>query len=95
LAPIDPNPPAICEADESYGVALKVSNGLSTLCYRVTTTYFYSLATAPREEEVEPDVGIEGELADTGFDFGWLTLLAISLTGTGLVSMVAARRRAN
>jgi hypothetical protein len=93
LSPIDPNPPTTCEADSNYGVAFKVSNGLSTLCYRVTSAYFFELATAPREEALVDVLGSEDELAATGFETGWLTLLAMLLTGTGIISLVVARKR--
>jgi LPXTG-motif cell wall-anchored protein len=71
---------------------MKVTNGLSTLCYRVTSTYFFQLATAPRVEE-EVVFGTTGELADTGYDSGWLSILAMLLTGMGVGALVVARRR--
>jgi LPXTG-motif cell wall-anchored protein len=92
LSPVDLNPPVSCEADQKYGVALKVTNGLSTLCYRVTSAYFFQLATAPRVSE-EQVFETEGQLADTGYDSGWLTLLAMLLTGLGIGALVVARRR--
>lgn len=91
-SPIDLTPPVTCEADEQYGVAMKVTNGLSTLCYRVTSAYFFQLATAPRVEE-DAVFGSTGELADTGYDSGWLSILAMLLTGMGIAALVVARRR--
>ena len=81
-----------------FGVALKVSNGLSTTCLRVTSAYFNSIAFAPRELPqdgtiVTQDQESEEVLADTGADTNTLVLWALMLFGAGMVFTFLARRR--
>lgn len=102
---VDPAPPAECVPSATYGVAMKLTDGLSTICYRVTSAAFFRYATNPLlssqgGQEVEspaPTVSTEvsqgQELADTGFDTSWLVLLAMLLAGTGVLSLSVARKR--
>lgn len=83
---------------------MKVSNGLSTTCVRITASYFNLLAFAPREfiESEETFTTQEGAseeeadevLADTGAETTDLLLWALMLFGAGLVLSFLARRRA-
>lgn len=93
---IDLTAPEICEPSAVFSVAMKVSNGLSTTCIRVTSAYFNSLAFAPRElPEEKTVVALEGEevLADTGAETSTLVLWALMLFGAGMVFTFLARRR--
>lgn len=100
LPPVDPNPPTTCATDANYGVAFKVSDGLSTVCYRVTSTYFYKLAYEPREiAEYDSQTSSaaaessEPSLADTGINLSQLGLWMMLLFGAAVMSLVFARRR--
>lgn len=77
---------------------MKVSNGLSTTCVRVTSAYFNSLAFAPRELPADGTVVTQDEdeevLADTGAETTTLVLWALMLFGAGMVFTFLARRRA-
>jgi len=97
-ANFDYSSPEECVPSLSFSVALKVSNGMSTTCLRVTGSYFNLLAFAPREPiESEDSLLVpEGEevLADTGAKTGDLLLWALMLFGAGMVFTFLARRRA-
>lgn len=83
---------------------MKVSNGLSTTCVRITASYFNLLAFAPREfieseetfttQEGAAQEDTEDVLADTGAETTDLLLWALMLFGAGLVFSLLARRRA-
>jgi hypothetical protein len=81
---------------------MKVSNGLSTTCVRITASYFNLLAFAPREFIESEETSQEGEaagdtedlLADTGAETTDLLLWALMLFGAGLIFSLLARRRA-
>ena len=95
---IDLSSPTQCEPNFIFSVALKVSNGLSTTCLRVTSAYFNALAFAPRElPETDQVVTQEDQtdevLADTGAETSALVLWALMLFGAGLVFTFLARRR--
>ena len=75
---------------------MRVSNGLSTTCVRVTTAYFSFLAFSPRplpEEETVVALEKEETLADTGAETTDLLLWALMLFGAGMVFTFIARRR--
>ena len=95
---IDLSSPSICEPNEVFSVALKVTNGLSTTCLRVTSVFFSSIAFAPRENLEQNDVASPQEpgdevLADTGANTSDLLLWALMLFGAGLGFTFLARRR--
>lgn len=100
LPPVDTAPPTICSTDENYGVAMKVTDGLSTICYRVTSTFFYKLAFEPQlisdSESASSSPSAEASapsLADTGSNLSTLALWMMLLIGASMVSLVFARRR--
>ena len=97
-ANFDYSSPEECVPSLAFSVALKVSNGMSTTCLRVTGSYFNLLAFAPREPIESEDTLLvpEGEevLADTGAKTGDLLLWALMLFGAGMVFTFLARRRA-
>lgn len=80
-----------------------VSNGTDSACYRVTENYFMSFAYPSLYsvdlDGTETDTAVDGEgeasgsLADTGFDNALLMLLVMVLAGSGVMFLVAARRR--
>ena len=79
---------------------MKVSNGLSTTCLRITSAYFTLLAFEPREliqpedSLIAPEGAAEDSLADTGAETVDLLLWALMLFGAGLGFSLLARRRA-
>jgi hypothetical protein len=100
LPPVDPNPPTTCTTDANYGVAFKVTDGLSTICYRVTSTYFYQVAYAsqPNSENDSESSSTAAEssapsLADTGTNLSQLGIWMMVLIGAAVMSLVFARRR--
>ena len=106
VPPVDPAPPSICQPSADYGVAMVISNGAATSCYRVTETYFRTFAfpslfqvvvdATPTESPAAlpaPGPDAEEVLADTGLDSALLMLLAMLLAGSGAMFLVAARRR--
>ncbi len=91
VPPVDNTPPDICTTDDQYGVAMKLTDGLSTICYRVTTAYFAAVAFAPQAVAIDTEsAAAEPEsLADTGADLSLLAiwmmvLLALAIAGLGL-----------
>ena len=78
-------------------MAMKLTNGLSTTCYRVTTESFLAIAGLGGFEIDEPLADLEGdldELADTGFDQSHWLVIALLLLAMGATLVVYARRRA-
>ncbi len=75
---------------------MKLTDGLSTICYRVTTTYFTQLAFAPQEPETENeevDAASPESLADTGADISMLAIWMMVLLGLAITSLSLARRK--
>ncbi len=93
VAPIDTTPPTICTTDDEYGVAMKLTDGLSTICYRVTTTYFAQLAFAPQETPSESAAAAPNSLADTGANLSMLAVWMMVLIGLAIAGLSLARRR--
>jgi hypothetical protein len=93
---VDTTPPTTCTTDDEYGVAMKLTDGLSTICYRVTTAYFTQLAFAPAEPETESesvDAASPESLADTGADISMLAIWMMVLLGLAITSLSLARRK--
>ncbi len=96
VAPVDTTPPTTCTPDADYGVAMKLTDGLSTVCYRVTSAYFFQLAYAPEVLEAEGEVvdaASPESLADTGADLSTLAIWMMALIGIAIASLSLARRR--
>ena len=73
---------------------MKLTNGLSTTCYRVTTESFLAISQFGGFGTLdEPEVD-ETVLADTGFDSSAWLIIGLLLLSSGLVLMGYARRRA-
>jgi hypothetical protein len=77
-----------------------VTDGLSTICYRVTSTYFYQVAYAsqPNSENDSESSSTAAEssapsLADTGTNLSQLGIWMMVLIGAAVMSLVFARRR--
>jgi LPXTG-motif cell wall-anchored protein len=87
-------------------VALTLTNGTSTLCYKTTSLALFNVAFAPFQQEEEDLFGDEDSeeanaggsgptsLADTGFDSGLLAVLAMLMAGAGFFVVRRTRRRA-
>ncbi len=93
---MDTTPPTTCTPDADYGVAMKLTDGLSTVCYRVTSAYFFQLAYAPEVLEAEGEVvdaASPESLADTGADLSTLAIWMMALIGIAIASLSLARRR--
>jgi hypothetical protein len=95
VPPVDTTPPTICSTDDEYGVAMKLTDGLNTLCYRVTTAYFAQLAFAPEvvDEATESAAAEPESLADTGANLSLLAVWMMVLIGLAIASLSVARRR--
>ena len=91
----DATPPTTCEASAEYGVAFKLTNGLKTSCYRMTTSSFLAIANykafilAPARPS-KPG----GQLADTGYEDNGVLPFALLFTLLGLLIMLVTRKRA-
>jgi hypothetical protein len=79
---------------------VKVTDGLSTICFRVTSTYFYQVAYAPQQnseydsESSSPAAESSApSLADTGANLSQLGIWMMVLIGAAVMSLVFARRR--
>lgn len=72
---------------------MKLTDGLSTLCYRVTTAYFSQVAFAPAVVVSESSAAKPESLADTGADIRNLGILMMALIGLAIASLSLARRR--
>jgi hypothetical protein len=79
-----------------------MSNGTSTFCYRTTSLALFSIAFAPFERQAEVVLDEEDAsdvedlptaLADTGFDNGLLVLMAMIMSGFGILALRYSRRR--
>lgn len=91
----DPNPPTICSPNDEYDVAMKLSNGKSTLCYRVTSESLMEIAAFGGLTLADGAVVAtnDEELAATGFTgFHWL-FVSMLLMSLGAFSVLYARRR--
>jgi hypothetical protein len=96
VPPVDNTPPDICTTDDQYGVAMKLTDGLSTICYRVTTAYFAAVAFAPEQPETDSesvDAASPESLADTGADISMLAIWMLVLLGLAITSLSLARRK--
>jgi LPXTG-motif cell wall-anchored protein len=78
---------------------MKLTDGLSTVCYRVTSAYFFQLAFAPELPETEydsvgtVDAATPESLADTGADISMLAIWMMVLIGLAIASLSLARRK--
>ena len=100
---VDPTSPSTCQPNEDFGVALLLTNGTSSTCFRVTDDYFMSFAypslfsvdldATDGETDGAAGSGSGNGLADTGFDNAMLVLWAMVLAGAGILFLVVARRR--
>lgn len=95
----DPAPPTACEPSAEYGVAMKLTNGLSTSCFRMTTESFVGISSFGGfgflvDEEPASATGELDELADTGFESSHWLVVALLLMALGSTLVVYARRRA-
>ncbi len=95
MPPVDNTPPDICTTDDQYGVAMKLTDGLSTICYRVTTAYFAAVAFAPQAAAIDTEsAAAEPEsLADTGADLSLLAIWMMVLLGLAIAGLGLARRK--
>jgi phosphodiesterase/alkaline phosphatase D-like protein len=101
------NPTTPCQPSGDLTVALLLTNGTSTLCYKTTSLALFNVAFAPFQADEEPlfttqDGDEDGSgngnggpksLADTGFESGLLAMLAILMAGAGFFVLRRARRR--
>lgn len=94
VVPFDANPPAVCAPSAEYGVAMKLTNGRDTVCYRVTSSYFFSLAYPQDEQDPieDTDVYAGPVLAATGFNNWGLVVLIILMLGAGMALLGVSRR---
>jgi Na+/proline symporter len=74
---------------------MKLTDGLNTICYRVTTAYFAQLAFAPEvvDEATESAAAEPESLADTGANLSLLAVWMMVLIGLAIASLSVARRR--
>lgn len=75
---------------------MKLTNGLSTTCFRMTSASFFSIASFGGFEPIGDSEASSatGELADTGFDLSHWLVVALLMLAAGSALLVYHRRRA-
>jgi LPXTG-motif cell wall-anchored protein len=90
---------APCQATPTHEFAFLLTNGESSLCYRVTGESLITIASFGGLSFLEDGSFVDdsdlnaGELANTGFENSSWLFMALLLMGLGGTALVYARRR--